>query len=622
MVKPVGTQLRMPGLWDDFDEGKAQFPQRITPADIAKCAGKTMALDVETTGLQWWNDEIIGLGVWCPEAEVYGYIPALSESTRIAVKQLVRDIIPGATVRMHNAKFDFHFLGVDPTPCTVQDPTTMIHLYDSRLRKAMKFAEEQFLGESSKRSHLFKAPKKKMIWEWPIPIVADYCTNDVRVTDQLADHLLPKLEDLDLTNLFLKEMEFLKAVWHTERRGIVLDQDFVAKGLERFSTDQVKAEQELFKEIGYEFKWTSPQKLSKALYEDYGWERPVNPFADADGVDRTRFAETGKYNKTLTDSFILMEKAKHPLGALVLHLRETAKMASYLQSYSELMDDEGIIHAGFNINGTRTGRLSCRKPNLQNVPSEIRNRETQSVYSGDTTHRIEEYNLRRALVARPDYSFLSIDYKQMEMRMFGILAQEPNMMEMLKTGEDIHANVSHMVWGTRNHVQREWAKTVGFGLIYGMTLGSLQFRLDVTREKAHEITGQYWGAFPRIKPWLNEMIEECKHYGYVRYWSGRIWKEHDPMHMFKGANAVIQGGCADLLSVASLRCLDYMRNLDAYIVNYVHDELLFEVPTVQLPQLVPALSDIMEVPDLFGVPFFTSAKTGPSYGELVPWEAA
>ena len=275
-----------------------------------------------------------------------------------------------------------------------------------------------------------------------------------------------------------------------------------------------------------------------------------------------------------------------------------------------------------NLTGTRTGRRSSSKPNLQNVESEIRSRETQSTYSGDTTHRIEEYNLRQSFIVPEGWSFVAIDYKQMEMRMFGILAKEPRMLESLQSGRDIHADVAEMVWGERDEVHREWSKTVGFGLIYAMTVGALQLRLNMTSEEAHAVTDQYWRAFPRIKPWLQEIIKECKIGNHVRYWSGRIWREETEVHMFKAANAVIQGGCADLLSVASLRCSRLLNQHPrwGHIVNEIHDEILFQLRNEALQKAIPVLSKTMEVADLMGIPFFTSVKVGKTWGTLEKWE--
>ena len=162
------------------------------------------------------------------------------------------------------------------------------------------------------------------------------------------------------------------------------------------------------------------------------------------------------------------------------------------------------------------------------------------------------------------------------------------------------------------------AKTISFGLIYGMSSGSLQYRLNKTREEAIGIANRYWRTFPRIKPWLNEIIEECRTNGFVTYWSGRRWYEDERVFMYKGANATIQGGSHDLLMTAFLRTCDFLDKEypDIKIFNLVHDELDFEIPDELIDEVVPKLQRIMEVEDLFDLKFFTDVKAGKNYGEL------
>jgi DNA polymerase-1 len=351
-----------------------------------------------------------------------------------------------------------------------------------------------------------------------------------------------------------------------------------------------------------------------------GIEKPENPFADPDGVDRSRMAHVNKYNKYRTSSFILMEKGSHPLGGLILEMRECDKLIKFLDEYGELADDEGFIHGNFNLTGTRTGRLSSSRPNLQNVPSAHRAREDTGVFSGGAV-RQGEYNLRQAIVSRPGYTLVSLDHKQQEMRMFGVLAQEPVMLEALRNREDIHLKVAIAVWGDcgedRNAVHREWSKAIGFGLIYGMTTGSLQYKLNKTAEEAQEIAQQYWNTFPRIQPWLNEVIKTGVRQGFVRYWSGRIWREDDPLKCYKGANAQIQGGAADFMSVAVMRADQILATQDwGGLYSIIHDEAIFEVKNEAVEEVSSVLAKVMECEDIFNLPFVADVKIGKSYGTM------
>jgi DNA polymerase-1 len=420
------------------------------------------------------------------------------------------------------------------------------------------------------------------------------------------------LSELKLVKLLDKDLIYLKDVYKIEYEGMQIDPEFIGRSRMALTKDLKILEQQLFDSIGHELNYRSHVQLSKALYEEMGISKPINPFADADGIDRSRFADKGKYNKTMTSSFILVEKAHHPLGGLINSIRETAKLIKTLSQWLDLVDSTGLLHTNFNITGTRTGRLSSSKPNLQNVPSMVRN-----VFTAHETIREEEYNLRNAFVVPPGYKMLSIDYKQMEIFYFAIISQEPAMMEFIKTGKDIHSQIAMKVWGVADPTHRKWSKQISLGLLYGMTTGTLQFKLGMTRPEAQKVTNEYWNEFPRIRPWLFEVIKECKTNGYLTYWSGRLWREETEEHMYKGANALIQGGMADMLSIAEIRVARWLeKNPIGRIVSIVHDEFLFYIQEDKIEKASLEIAKIMQVPDLFNIPFNTEIKIGTTYGNL------
>lgn len=646
--------------------------KEITLEDIQKCAGHTVVVDTETTGLEWWKEDIIGVGIHCPAAGISGYFPTCTyenlaygkptkkkmwlgkydyskssvgrkvyeyvvsyktrmtaitdESLAAQAKQAVYDIAtnPNTLIIGHNLKFDAHFLGLLmwEYPCKFVDTTIMVHLYDSRLKKSLEKAEAYFLQGTSKREmvELARGESRLKPWNWDLDHLGDYCTNDCVVTFQLYETIMPELQKLKLTTLLGLQMKYMRVLQKIERRGLLLDKKFMREAHEILSRNLESLEQDLYETCGKKFNWRSNAQLSQAIYDDMGISKPENPFADADGIDRSRMAHVNKYNKYRTSSFILMEKGSHPLGGLILEMRECFKLMNFIKEYGELGDDDGVLHGTFNATGTRTGRLSSSKPNLQNIPSAHRAREDTGVFSGGAV-RTGEYNLRQAISSRPGYSLVSIDHRQQEMRMFGILAQEPVMIQALRNREDIHLRVALAVWGDcgkdLNDLHREWSKAIGFGLIYGMTTGSLQYKLNKTPEEAQKIAQQYWATFPRIQPWLNEVIQKGKDKGFIRYWSGRIWREDDPMKCYKGANAQIQGGAADLMSVALTRA-DKVLTAQGWggIASIIHDEALFEIRDEVLHIAVPVLTRVMEVEDIFDLPFSTDAKVGKSYGTL------
>lgn len=477
---PAGRQLSM------------LFPEEVEmlapPDTVLRCAGHRVAFDVETTGLQWWRHELRGLGLHCPEAGVSHYIPLDDDpGARRAVKQYVTQIAADPATQMvaHNIKFDAHFLELWlwRAQARTYDTAVMAHLYDSRWSKKLIDLERTVLGTETKKERVgnFRGAR---LQDMPLGLMAKYCINDARVTYEIAAALEPKLEQLRLTRLLRKDMKYAGVLQEMERRGIHIDKEFIARACARFERNLADMEAEFRRKLAALAQakglpppaldnWRSDEQLSAAIYKGIGFPMPKNPFADADGVDRTKFATRGKYNKTMTSSFLLMEKAgtagAHPLGELIMDMRETDKLLGNLRDYLESADEQGRLHTSFNITGTRTGRLSSSEPNLQNVPSDVRVRYTQSVYSGGAL-RADEYNLRLALVARPGYTFISLDHKQQEMRLFAIMAQEPRMLEAMRQRLDIHAEIARMVWGPEIAadpsilpVRREWSKTIGHG---------------------------------------------------------------------------------------------------------------------------------------------------------------
>lgn len=434
---------------------------------------------------------------------------------------------------------------------------------------------------------------------------------------------MPKIRQMGMEKLLQKDMQYLGILCDIEYNGILTDPEFITRAIAEMQKHQKELEKQLYDACGKTFNWRSPKQLSKAIYEDMGISKPVNPFVDSQGKDMTKFVDRRMYNDTCTSTFILMEKAKHPLGELINALREAAKLVKTMQQWQDLTDKNNCIHTNFNLTGTRTGRLSSSQPNLQNVPAEVRSRFASAVFSGGNILRTDEYNLRNAFVARKGYAFLSIDWKQMEMRMFGLLSGDDILINALKSGVDIHTWIATQVWGECDaktmELHRDWSKAITFGLIYGMTTGGLQFKLEMTREQALKVSEDYWSRFPRIKPWMMEVIDFCRRNGYVQYWSGRRWCEEKEEHLYKAANALIQGGCADLLSIAVIRVHRWLQSKGlnwGRIINLVHDEIIVEIPEDSVLQAAAEIAKIMEVEDLFNLPFLVDCKAGSSYGKL------
>lgn len=645
----------------------------LTVEDILACSGHTVSIDTETNGLHWWENKMIGFGIYCPTAGVQGYVEtcyykqvpygkarsrkefrglmdyskskrgrqvketvtyqptvltAIPSDPRInhyraAVLEIAKN--PKTVLVGHNLKFDAHFLGLNlwELPCRIIDTAVMVHLYDSRMLKALAAAEKEFLGTKSKRHHVALAEKrfKNSPWRWDRKVIADYCINDCVVTHQLGEVLYPELKNLGLLDLLNLQMRFLRFLQKMEWRGMPITSIFIHEAIKEFETNLVAIEQDLFDAVGYVFNWKSNEQLSKAIYDDLGIPKPANPYDGTEGWSMAHHRASKLYTKSATNSALLI-KENHPLKSTLLDLRETDKLLDYAKKYLILQDNKGVLHARFNQTRTLTGRLSSSEPNLQNLPTNKRKIDVESVYTGGA-FRTGGYNLRQALVTRSGYKLVSIDHKQQEMRLLAILSEEPTMLEAMRKREDIHLRVAIQVWGDHgeelNKLHREWSKAISFGLIYGLGDESLQeyFTKLGIEASATDVKTQYFETFPKLDPWFKEVIQTVKDTGHVVYWSGRYWYADNYGEGYKGINALIQGGCADFMSVVVLRANQVLeKNGWGYIVSIIHDEVLFEIEEEYLDLALPVLARVMEGEDVFGIPFATDVAVGESYGTL------
>lgn len=648
----------------------------LTREDILACSGYPVAIDTETTGLHWYKDSLIGIGVHCPKAGISGYVHLCYYKTvnvgkpktkkvwdgvsrdyskskrgkRLLTEQVTYDTAvqafpneskinhflpavleiaqnPETCLIGHNLKFDAHFLRLHlwELPCKIVDTALLTHLVDSRLKKSLAAAEAHFLQTNSKRQHVSQAdPRfKHAAWMWGEQVLEDYCTNDCVVTYQLAETLMPKIREMDLGSFLMSQLHYYRLLQKIEWRGFRVENKFCHDAIAEFDRNIAGLERDLFDSIGFTFDYRSSNQLSDAIYARIGLDKPQNPFVDAWGNPK-KTPQAKIYTKTATGTPLLV-KHDHPLKTTIIDLRETIKLKEYAEKYLRLQDSEGFLHASFNATGTVTGRLSCSDPNLQQLAAKYRKYNLASAYTGGS-ERVGGYNLRQALTARPGYRIVSIDHKQQEARLLAILSQEPTLLDYMAKRQDIHMSIAISVWGdcgpAENKMHREWSKATVFGLSYGMSDESLQehYKKHGIDADAFEVKKQFFEAFPKLQPWFQETMQQIEHDKGIRYWSGRYWFPYYPSESYKGINAIIQGGAGDFLSIVLCRADQVLQAQKwGYLISIIHDEALFEIEEKYISLAAPVLARVMEGEDIFGVPFLTDIEVGDSYGTLEPF---
>lgn len=633
--------------------------QSLPPDELERrLIGQRFALDVETeplpqfahlkkAGLRWYQNRPIGIGFSCKSQGVQCYVTLCSpdvegkwvydEVRHERVTKFLWRLVdhPQTEVIFHNAKFDTMALNLDPNDSRFQagihDTALMIHLLDSREKKALEWAEQRWLGTHRKADHLKPHHgKREKVNLWPFEQAAAYCTDDAIITEELFYKLAPQLGRAKLVGLYQKEIKFSRLLWAIERRGVRVDLAALHGQAEELTRRQEELEQALYAHCGYEFNWRATAQLSKALYEDLGIPKPVDPDPGH------RHAMSKYYTEAATSTKLLVEKVRHPAGGILLALREAAKLRTTLiggtkncLGWSDLVDDEPALHTSFNqtnsspdanSGGTRSGRLSSTMPNLQNIANVTRRSQASAAYGDEGVTRSGAYLLRNVIVSRPGTTFVAVDSQQQEARLLALLSGEERMIALFARKSDLYADVAELIWGVRDPVHRRWAKDTTLAINYGMNEASLAEYLSLPREQAHDILVKYFTTFPRIPAFLREVAATAKAHGAVRTWEGRLWRPANEQEVYKGVNALVQGGAAGLFSIAALRIARWLREHDAgHIVLLIHDEVVLETPDDLVSEVAPVVAKIAEVEDIFGVVFPQEVKIGRHFGEMEKW---
>lgn len=427
----------------------------------------------------------------------------------------------------------------------------------------------------------------------------------VELYQPLYQVLTKELKESQLEKLFYKmEMPLSNILGEMELQGIRLDSEILKESSEQITREIEELEKKIFEYAGVTFNVASPKQLGEVLFE------------------KIRIIENAKLTKTKqyqTGEEVLQKLVnKHPIVQLVLDWRTLSKLKStYLDALPDLVNPKtGKIHTTFQQTVTATGRLSSTNPNIQNIP--VR------------TDRGKE--IRKAFTASSeDYQLVSADYSQIELRVVASVAEDQNMIQAFKNGEDIHtataAKVFHIAIDEVTAEQRRYAKTVNFGIIYGISAFGLSDRLGIPQAESRELIANYNKSFPQIEQYMTNVIEFARKHGYVETLMGRRRYIQDinssngliRKNMERNAiNAPIQGTAADIIKVAMIHIDRELkaRNLKTKMLLQVHDELIFDVPKEELETIMRLIPQLMENAIELKVPLEVDIRSGNNWYDV------
>jgi DNA polymerase-1 len=432
--------------------------------------------------------------------------------------------------------------------------------------------------------------------------IADYACANVDIVWSLKDSLEAELQKQGLWQLFTEvEMALVPVLVAMEDNGIVLD----IKLLRGMSLEQgqelLKLEKEIYGGVGHQFNINSPQQLGKVLFGELR-------------LPQSRRTKTG-YS---TDASVMEAlRGAHPIIELILKYRQLSKLKStYVDALPALINHKtGRVHTNFNQTGTATGRLSSSDPNLQNIP-----------VRGETGSKI-----RKAIIAPPGAYLLSADYSQIDLRVLAHLSQDPGLIAAFAHDEDIHAMTASKIFGIPadevTPEMRRNAKTVNFGVVYGMSDYGLEQATNLSREEASQFIALYFEKYPRVKEYLEATKEQARKLGYVQTVLGRrrfLPEISSSNRMVREAaermaiNAPVQGTSADIIKIAMINLHREMekRNLTSKMLLQIHDELLFEVPEEEVEEMKSLVTELMSRAFELRVPVKIDIKLGKNWGEM------
>ena len=572
---------------------------------------KSVCFDTETTGLDAVNASLVGIAFSWQAGTGY-YVPISEDEAQR--NETLKDLAPffaNETIEKvgQNLKYDIkvmHQHGI-----AVKGPlfdTMLAHyIINPDMRHNMDILAETYLNYRPKPiSDLIgkKGKNQGSMRDVPLDQQTEYAAEDADITWQLKEHFeqeLGKNEQRELLNKV--ELPLVRVLAAMELAGISLDVQYLNNMATQLEHEAQQLAQRIFDQAEETFNLASPKQLGPILFDKLKL------------VDKPKKTKTGQYS---TAEEVLSTLAKnHPIVADILEWRSVQKLNNtYVSALpQDVNTHSNRVHTVYNQAVAATGRLSSNHPNLQNIP--IRTPRGQQV--------------RKAFVAKDNqHVLMAADYSQIELRIIASLSEDPSMVAAFNNNEDIHAATAAKVFGVPleevSREQRSQAKTVNFGIIYGVSAFGLSNQTTLSRSEAKALIDTYYENYPKLKSYMSEQVDFAREQGYVSTVLGRrrYLKDINSRNaIVRGAaernavNAPIQGSAADIIKIAMLRIYDKMREqqFKAQMLLQVHDELVFECPKSELDALTKLVKTEMENAYKLHVPLTVDVGVGHNWLE-------
>lgn len=571
-----------------------------------------VCFDTETTGLDALHAELVGMAFSYDKGKAfYVPFPEDQEEAKVLAAQFRPFFESESIIKIgQNLKYDIKILA--RYELAVRGPIfdTMIahYLINPDMRHNMDILAETYLSYSPQSIEELigkKGKNQKTMREVDLQLVKEYAGEDADITFQLEAFFDQQLIESETKNLFETiEVPLVPVLAAMEQEGIRVDVDFLKSLSKSLDNDIKDLEKGIYEQAGEQFNLASPKQLGEVLFDRLKI-----------GGNKPKKTKTGQY---ATGEEVLSYLADdNQIVKDILEWRQLIKLQNtYVDALPNQVDPTTKrIHTDYMQTVAATGRLSSNNPNLQNIP--IRTERGRQI--------------RKAFVARDEnYVLLAADYSQIELRIIAALSQEPNMMESFKKGEDIHRSTAAKVFGVPleevTKEQRSHAKTVNFGIIYGVSAFGLSNQTSLSRAESKELIDAYYATYPELKKYIQTQIDFARDHGYVQTISGRrrYLKDINSQNaIVRGAaernavNAPIQGSAADIIKIAMIAIHKRLinENWKSKMLLQVHDELVFDAHKEELENLKTMIKSEMENAFVLEVPLVVDLGTGDNWLE-------
>ena len=575
-----------------------------------KSAGK-FCFDTETTGLDPNNSELVGISFCFRPNEAFFVLFPENYQSALEIVREFKPFFENENIPKigQNLKFDIAILKWYEVEVKGKLFDTMLahYLIEPDMRHNMDLLAETYLNYKTVHIDelIGKKGKEQGTMRSVLPsLLSDYACEDADITYRLYEKFEPMLNQGGLRKIFDEiEIPLVPVLAAMEAEGVMLDTAALKEYSLQLGKEVVEVEKQIYMHAGQTFNIASPKQLGEILFE--------------------KLRVTDKPARTATKQYSTGEEVlvkllyHHPIIQLILDYRSLTKLKStYVDTLPALISPrDRRIHTSYNQAVAATGRLSSNNPNLQNIP--IR------------TERGRE--IRKAFVPRSkDFILLSADYSQIELRIIAELSEETNMLDAFRHGLDIHTATASRVYGLPadqvTQEMRRKAKTVNFGIIYGISAFGLSERLNIPRREAADIIEAYFRQYPGIKQYMDKTIAFARENGYVETIMGRrryirdITSANSVVRGFAERNAInapIQGSSADMIKIAMIRIFDEFRrqNFKSRMILQVHDELVFDVHRSEIEAVKPVIETNMQNAIRMSVPIVVEMNTGENWLE-------